>query len=348
MPGRDIVVVGASAGGVEALTQLVRALPADLPAALFVVCHIPPAVPSRLPQILSRQGPLPAAHPRDGEPIRPGRIYVAPPDYHLRLTPGLVRLGHGPRDNRHRPAIDPLFRSAARAYGPRVVGVVLSGTLSDGSAGLLAVRNAGGVAVVQDPEEAEMSFMPRSAQEIAGADYVLPASQIAALLADLAGRPFPPRGGPNMADPLEQLPEQVRQDMLAQQNGRRRGQLTVLTCPECGGSLWQVDEEKLTRFRCHTGHAYYGEALLAEQSEVLEAALWTAVRTFKEQTILARQLAATERERGNAVAAGHFEESARLAEHYSELIIRNLLWANGPPGGKVADTQVPPAEEAAE
>jgi two-component system chemotaxis response regulator CheB len=225
--------------------------------------------------------------------------------------------------------------------------VVVSGTLSDGSAGLLAVRNAGGVAVVQDPKEAGMPFMPRSAQEIAGADYVLPAAQIAALLGDLAGRPSPLRGGPNMADPLEQVPEQVQQDMIAQQNSRRRGQLTVLTCPECGGALWQVDEEKLTRFRCHTGHAYDGEALLAEQSEVLEAALWTAVRTFKEQTILARQLAATQRQRGNAAAAANFAESARLAQHYSELIVRNLLRANGAAGGKEVDTQVPPPEEAA-
>jgi two-component system chemotaxis response regulator CheB len=142
MAGRDIIVVGASAGGVETLSALVRALPAGLPASLFVVCHFPSDQTSTLPRILSRAGPLPASHARDGEPIRPGQIYVAPPDFHLKLRPGTVRLDHGPRENRHRPAIDPLFRTAARAYGPRVVGVVLSGTLSDGVAGLLAVRQA--------------------------------------------------------------------------------------------------------------------------------------------------------------------------------------------------------------
>jgi two-component system chemotaxis response regulator CheB len=328
MRTRDIVVLGASAGGVEALSRLVGGLPPGLPAALFVVCHIPPAAPSKLPEILSRRGPLHASHARNGEPVRPGHIYVAPPDYHMQLAPGFVKLVRGPRENRTRPAIDPLFRSAARAYGQRVVGVVLSGALCDGSAGLLAIRNAGGVAVIQDPDEAAMAAMPRSAQEVAGADHVLPVAEIAALLADLARSPVP-KGAPSMTDPLENMPEVVQRDMAAQENGARRGQLTVFTCPECGGSLWQVDETELTRFRCHTGHAYYAETLLAEQSEALEAALWTAVRTFKERTILARQLAAQERQRNNSAAAEKFEEAARLAERYGELIVHNLLRANG-------------------
>src|SRR5262245_27288904 len=181
MPGHDIIVVGASAGGVEALTQLVRALPADLPASVFVVLHVPAQSPSVLPTILSRVSPLPAVHPEDGEAIQPGRIYVAPPDRHLLVKRGHVRLARGPRENSNRPAVDPLFRTAGRAYGRRVVGVVLSGVLDDGTAGLAAVKMRGGVAVVQGPDEALYPGMPRNAAENVAVDYCLPVGQIAAL-----------------------------------------------------------------------------------------------------------------------------------------------------------------------
>ena len=169
MYGHDIIVVGTSAGGVEALRQLVRYLPPGLPASLFVVCHIPPEGRSVLPEILSKNGPLLATHARDGEAIRPGHIFVAPPDYHLVVQPGRVHLSHGPRESHLRPAIDPLFRSAARAYGSRVGGVILTGALHDGVAGLLAVRAAGGAALVQDPDEALSPTMPRMALELVGA-----------------------------------------------------------------------------------------------------------------------------------------------------------------------------------
>ncbi len=325
MTARDIIVVGASAGGLEALSRLVRGLPPGLPAALFVVCHFPEGRRSRLPEILSRQGPLLAAFARDGEPIRPGQIYVAPAGLHLVLRPGQVQLAAGARENRHRPAIDALFRSAARAYGRRVVGVVLSGLLHDGAAGLLAVRHAGGAAVVQDPAEAGFPDMPQNAREVAGADHVLPVHEIARLLVDLARQPVPERRETTMTDPLERMPELVSRDMAAQQAGGRRGELTVFTCPECGGALWQADEKALARFRCHVGHAYYGEILLTEQSEALEAALWTAVRTFKEKTILARQLAVQERLRNNTAAVQHFADEAELAERYGGLIQEYLL-----------------------
>jgi two-component system chemotaxis response regulator CheB len=336
MAGRDIIVLGASAGGVETLSRLAGRLPAGLPAALFIVCHFPRSEHSILPQILSRHGPLLAAHAQDGEAIRPGRIYVAPPDYHMTLAAGVVRLDHGANENRHRPAIDPLFRTAARVYGPRVVGVVLSGTLFDGIAGLMAVRGGGGVTVVQDPAEAPLPELPQQARLMARPDYVLPVDDIAGLLAGLAGHPDPSSGGPSIADPLEEMPARVADDMVAQADGERGGELAVYTCPECGGALWQVDEAELTRFRCHVGHSYYGESLMAEKSQALEAALWTAVRTFREKVVLARQIAARERGRKNAEAARRYDEEAQLADRYGTLIEQLLVRPQPSPEGPPA------------
>src|SRR5581483_1706827 len=260
MPGRDIIVVGASAGGVDVLAQLVRGLPAGLPASLFVVHHVPAGFRSVLPTILSRSGPLLASHARDGEPFNPGHIYVAPPDHHLLLQPeGRMRLTYGPRENHHRPAVDPLFRTAARYYGPRVIGVVLSGALSDGAAGLLAVRGAGGVAVVQDPADALVAAMPLSASQIAGADYVVAAADLPPLLVKLVREAAAPTGGSPVPDPIDKMPEAVNRDFAQQIHNGRRGERSVFSCPECGGALWQVDEAELVRFRCHVGHAYNGE-----------------------------------------------------------------------------------------
>jgi two-component system chemotaxis response regulator CheB len=185
-------VIGASAGGVEALTRLTKRLPADLPAPIFVVLHISPHTPSLLPEILGRAGKLPARHAQDGEEITPGTIYIAPPDHHLLLKAGRIVVARGPRVNNARPAVDPLFRSAARSYGPRVVGVVLSGGLDDGTLGLMDVKHAGGVTLVQDPAEAMFPSMPRSAIENVVVDRVLPVEDIAALLARLARTPVVP------------------------------------------------------------------------------------------------------------------------------------------------------------
>jgi two-component system chemotaxis response regulator CheB len=340
MAGHDIIVVGASTGGVEVLAELVRGLPPGLPAAVFVVCHFPAGSASVLPEILSRSGPLLARHARDGEPTYPGHIYIAPPDIHMLLQPGQVQLIRLARENGFRPAIDPLFRSAARAYGPRVIGVVLTGALYDGVAGLLAVRSAGGIGVVQDPRDALVAALPESATAIAGADHVVRAAELAPLLVKLVHSPVPNPGGSKMADPLEKMPQIVDRDMDAQSNGRRRGALSVFTCPECGGAMWQVDEAALVRFRCHVGHAYYAERLLAEQSEVLEAALWTAVRTFREKSVLARQLAERERGRGHLTAAERFEGQAREATHYGEVIHQYLVNSGlarpGPEGAPAA------------
>jgi two-component system chemotaxis response regulator CheB len=318
MSGLDIIVVGASAGGIEALVQLVRGLPAGLPASVFVVCHFPSGFPSRLPEILSREGPLLARHARDGEATDPGHIYVAPPDLHLALEPGLVRLSRGPRENRFRPSIDVLFRSAARAYGPRVGAVMLSGSLIDGVAGLLAVRGAGGVAVVQDPADALLPDLPRSALKMTGADHVIPAREIGPLLARLAVGPRP--GAVPMNDPIERITQTAERDLAQQGKNGRPGQISAFTCPECGGALWQMDEQKLVGFRCHVGHAYAAEVLLEEKSAALEAALWTAVRMFREKAVLARQMAGRARAAGTNDAAERFEDEARLADQHGEMI----------------------------
>ena len=217
--------------------------------------------------------------------------------------------------------------------------MILTGGMSDGTAGLMAVRAAGGLAVVQDPRDALVAAMPQNATELAGADHVVPVSAMAALLVELVGRPVTPNGGDTAVDPIERMPEVAERAMAAQARNERRGEVSTYTCPECGGSLWQVDETGLVRFRCHVGHAYNGEALLTEQTEALEAALWTSVRTFKEKAVLARQLAATAREKGNEEAAARFDEQSDQAARYGRLIARHVLHAD--PGGVGGpDTQV--------
>jgi two-component system chemotaxis response regulator CheB len=188
--GHDIIVVGASAGGVGALVKLAKSLPADLPTAVFVVLHIPAQTPSLLPDILNRAGPLHALHPPDNTEIKHGHIYIAPPDHHLLIAQGHVHIARGPRESRHRPAVDPLFRSAAIAYGPRVIGVVLTGALDDGTAGLLAIKQRGGIAVVQDPQDALYPGMPQSAVDHVQVDYCVPLADMGALLAGLVSEPI--------------------------------------------------------------------------------------------------------------------------------------------------------------
>jgi two-component system chemotaxis response regulator CheB len=351
---RDIIVIGASAGGVDALMRLARHLPQGFPASLFVVFHVPPTSRSLLPEILSRNGPLLAAHARDGEPFYPGQIYVAPPDFHLLLAPGgRLRLSRGARENRHRPAVDVLFRSAARYYGRRVIGVVLTGSMYDGSAGLLAVRAAGGLAVVQDPGDAPVADMPYNASQVAGADFVVPIAELADVLIKQVGQPIAePKNAP-ATNPPDRMAETVETAMAEQARTERRGEVSVFTCPECGGTLWQTDDEQLLQFRCHVGHNYSAEALLSEQRENLEAALWTAGRTFRENGVLSRQLAAMERARKNTDVAARFDEHAERATRYGELIERFILGraprtpgpaapaSNGaaPPSGATPDSQ---------
>jgi two-component system chemotaxis response regulator CheB len=322
MAGRDIVVVGGSAGSIEVLVEFVGGLPPDFPGSIFVVVHFPGSVTSTLPRILSRSGPLPARHPRDGESIEPGGICVAPPDCHLHLSDGHVRLTRGPKENGHRPALDPLFRTAALSYGPRVVGVVLSGNLNDGTAGLLRIKQRGGLAIVQDPETALYQGMPRSAIEHVAVDHVLSVQEISALVARLASRP---------AESLEVsgMSEEPTSDAKADEIGisdrqRQPGLPSTMSCPECHGVLWEVNDEELVQFRCRVGHAYSAEALLVHQSEQLEAALWTGLRALEEHSALARRLAARADSRGHRYSASSFTEQAMDAEQHAS-VIRDVL-----------------------
>lgn len=311
---RDIVVIGGSAGSLEVLGTIARGLPGDLPATLFVVMHTAPHAESLLPELLSRRSAIPAVHAVDGEPIVPGRIYVAPPDHHLLVYPHHVRVIRGPKENRHRPAVDPLFRSAARAYGRRVTGVIVSGSLDDGTAGLGAVKEAGGFTVVQDPEEATSRGMPSSAIENVDVDRVLRAHEIAPAIVAAATAPALPEVS-NLTPSPDQPPPHA---------GEPSGEGAVFSCPDCGGVLVEKREGGVYRFRCNVGHALSTESLLAGQQGTLEYALWEALRALEERGALLRRLG-TRTRGGSAVTAAHFDQQADDAERRAGLVRQALM-----------------------
>jgi two-component system chemotaxis response regulator CheB len=268
---------------------------------------------------------LPAAHATDGEQLLPGRIYIAPPDYHLLVHSGFVRTVRGPKENHCRPAIDPLFRSAARVYGPRVVGVVLSGSLSDGAAGLSVVKGRGGVTVVQDPADASFPDMPRAAMLYVKIDHVLPLPDIVSLLVRLAYEPVPEQGVTPVSNTMEKETDLAEFDLETIENQEKPGTPSAFACPECGGTLWELQDGELLRFRCRTGHAYSAESLLATQVETLEAALWSALRALEENAALARRMAARAYKHNRDLAAANFEERARMVEQQAALVRQVLL-----------------------
>lgn len=325
MPLKKIVVIGASAGGVEALTKLVSGLPVDLPVALFVVLHISSHGTSILPRILSRAGALEAIHPSHDEVIKSGRIYVAPPDHHLLIKRGHIHLGRGSKENGHRPAIDPLFRTAARAYGSRVIGVVLSGALDDGTAGLLAVKMQGGISIVQNPDDALYPDMPRSAIENVQIDYILPVSEIAATLVSLAQEPLHEEEPTPVSNQLEIESNMAELDPAALHKSDRPGTPSTFACPDCGGVLWELNEGNLLRFRCRTGHAFSVESLLSQQSDALEEALWSAMRALEENAALTRRIAERARKRDQHTIVKRYEEKEQLAQQRAEVIRQVLL-----------------------
>ena len=326
-----LILIGASAGGVEALSAIFAELPATLPAPVLVVAHVG-ARKSVLPEILGKTSALPVRFAEEREPVRPGRILLAPPDRHMLVAnmagQASIELTRGPKENHTRPAIDPLFRSAAAAFGPKVVGVILSGYLDDGTAGLQAVKACGGKALVQEPQEAQAPSMPQSAIDHVEVDWRLPVAEIAPALLALAS------GKPASAQPAQ--PQQPAPHWIAMENRFARGvgnmeQLekiatpSTFTCPECHGTLWELHGQQPQRFRCHTGHGFTAKILGEVQHDKAEAAIWAAVRALQEKEKLYLNLAANAQAWLHPGTASEYADKARQAREQAEMLKQALL-----------------------
>jgi two-component system chemotaxis response regulator CheB len=283
---------------------LLGGLPEEFPAAIFVVLHVRPDYPSQLPAILNRAGKLPVAHAVDGEPIRRGRVYVAPPGMQTYVHRGRISVQRGPSENLYRPAIDPLFRTAAHHYGVRVVGVVLTGAMDDGAAGLLAIKRGGGATIVQDPQDAMFAAMPGNAQRTAQPAHVVPLRSIAPLLVELVSE-FVGEDRLSGEVPLETAEEAPPGEPF--QLSEEQGMPANLSCPDCHGTLWEIEEANTLRFRCRVGHGYSEGAMIKAHADSVERALYAALRALEERVALLRKLAAHARRRGNLTAAMLFE-----------------------------------------
>jgi two-component system chemotaxis response regulator CheB len=333
-----LVVIGASAGGVEAIRDVTAALPVDLPACVLVVLHVPPTGSSALPSILNRSGPLEARHAMEGDTLQPGTILVAPPDHHLIVADGGVTLSRGPTENGHRPAVDVLFRSAARARDGRVIAVVLSGSLDDGAAGMVAVKQRGGVGFAQDFSEALHDGMPRAAAAT-GVDGTLPVKEIALAIVETVlgwSASPPPEPAPQHRAPTRLMhmeTDMANLDPDAMHHHDRPGEPSGYACPDCHGALFEIIEGELVRFRCRVGHAWSPESLVARQTVSLESALWMALRTLEEKAALHRQLADRASERGHDLTSARFLDGEREALAAAELV-RELV---GEIGGEPAE-----------
>lgn len=332
---RDIVVVGASAGGVEALRAMARSLPADFPATILVVMHLSPGARSALPLILDRAGPLPAFAATHGASLRPGVIFVATPDHHLLTDDGAVVLTRGPTENGHRPAINATFRSAAVTAGPRAIGVILSGTLDDGSTGLRSIVDRGGLAVVQDPADALYTSMPENALALVDAECVLPAAEIGPALDKLVRRPVEEAAAPPPSAAL------LLEDRIAR-DGVRLGSVVPdedlppsgYTCPDCQGALMEVDAAR--QYRCRIGHAWSAEALLAAHDTEFQRALWTALRSLDEKAALARRLRQDSRRRDHGILAHRYATTAKECAEAAETLRKFLLSLTPEPAAEVS------------
>jgi two-component system chemotaxis response regulator CheB len=319
---RDLLAIGTSAGGVEALHRLVGGLPADLPAAVLVTIHLSRHFSSSLDQILSAAGPLPAHFAVDGEPLRNRRVYIAPPDRHLLVDGDRLILGAGPRENNSRPSIDAMLRSAALCCGGRAVGVVLTGTLGDGASGLWAMRECGGLTVVQDPSDAAFAEMPRTALESTRPDHVTSLARMPDLLTRLARQP---------AGETRPAPESIRYETAIASKGGiamdemdRIARRSVFACPDCHGVMWEIDEGDLVRFRCHVGHTYSAELMNLALDENLRRALGSAQRALEERVALARKLHKRAVEAGQKLTAQDW--SSKLEEYEREMrVVRTAI-----------------------
>jgi len=322
----DIIVIGASAGGLEPLLEIVAGVPVELPASIFITVHTAADGDTRLADILARRSRIPVAFAKHQEPLIGGRIYVAPPDVHLLVTPVGLTLNHGPRQNGFRPAIDPMFKSAARVYGNRSMGVILSGALDDGTYGLKLIKEAGGTAVVQDPDEATVSAMPLSAIRYVAVDHVLPARAIAELIASWAAS-GPGKGGV-VATRKESDPIDDDSETVADMNSEF-GPPSGITCPDCGGALWEIKDGKPVRYRCHVGHQFSSEGLDAAQRDAVETALWTAVRVLEEHADLRLRMSRRADMSGLQAVATSFADTARES-HIQAQTLRDLLVSREP------------------
>lgn len=322
-----IVVIGASAGGVESLREVVSGIPADFAGAIFVVLHVPPYQQSSLPEILSRAGALPACHPQDGATIEAGRIYVAPPDHHMLVDGRCVAVKKGPKENRFRPSIDALFRSAAYNYRQHVIGVVLSGALDDGTSGLWSIKRLGGVAVVQEPADSRFESMPLSAIDQVDVDFTSPASQIGPLVGRLAAETRPAAAVVDIAlrERLHTELEIAAEDSAFQKGVMDIGELTPFTCPECHGVLVKLKEDKMTRYRCHTGHAYSDSALLQDVMEHTEELLSQVMRSMEEGVMLLQHMAQHMAHAGKIDRAKILREKAAELEGRSKIMQHQVL-----------------------
>jgi two-component system, chemotaxis family, protein-glutamate methylesterase/glutaminase len=322
MQTRDIVVIGASMGGVEALSQLVTQLPAELPAAVLIVQHVAPSSPGLLSSILGRKGELPAVTAEDGMEPQRGTIYVAPPDRHLLMTNGRMRVVFGPRENRSRPAIDPLFRTAAVHYRSRVVGVVLTGLLSDGTSGLLAVHSCGGSAVVQSPDDASFPEMPGNALAVVPDAHQATLATMGALITRLTAEPAAaPPAVPQMLITEARLTERA---MVNDDWNQIAGTPTNFTCPECNGAIQLLDQDGLPRFRCRVGHAYSSHDWLAEKGDAVEQSLWVALQSLEERAQMLQAMARDDNQRGWSRTGATFSERARETHDHATRL-RQLL-----------------------
>jgi two-component system chemotaxis response regulator CheB len=289
---KGCIVIGASAGGLEVLKKLFSRLPADLPVPVFVAMHVAAYQQSYLPEILTNVGSLPAIHPQDGEKIQNGMVYVAPPDHHLLIDDSYVAVKRGPKENGFRPSIDALFRSAAYSHGPGAIGVVLSGALHDGASGLWSIKRLGGIAIVQDPFEAEYASMPRSALEYVEADYTVRSTEIGALLARLVQEQFVEEVslGTKKEKGVEQrIATEVQiaaGSNVSQKTILELGELTPFACPECHGALVRIKEGKLSRYRCHTGHGFNEDALLEGIMQSTGEMIWQVARGLQESQMM--------------------------------------------------------------
>ncbi len=306
-----IVVIGASAGGVEALLKLVTSLPKDFAAAVFIVLHVG-SHKSELPWLLTRLERLPARHPNDGEPFEAGQIYVAPPDHHMVLQPGRISLTKGPRENWARPAIDPLFRSAADVYGAAVIGMILTGGLNDGTAGLYQIEQAGGTTIVQDPADATNPSMPQSALAHVAVDYCLPMADITPLLIRLVGEGS---DVPSLPAPITEEQPQEDEEMAAEFT---QNLPVAVTCPDCGGALRRRELGSLTQFACHIGHIYTAEVMMAAQFLTLERFIESAMRSLGERAELCRQMAEKSLPHDPSPNSSSWEAAMREAHEQTE------------------------------